>query len=73
MSHQVFIKASWHVGEPHLSHYTRWFLAHAKGSSNTGLSCVTHLHVACSPRPMWLCRACSCWHGAWLRLVILAC
>lgn len=33
---QVFIKASWHVGEPHLSHYTKWFLAHARGEANTG-------------------------------------
>ncbi|BDA51679.1 hypothetical protein COCOBI_19-2350 [Coccomyxa sp. Obi] len=32
----VFIKASWHVGEPYLGHYTRWFMAHADGSSNTG-------------------------------------
>ena len=23
----VFIKASWHVGEPHLSHYTRWVIS----------------------------------------------
>ncbi|KAK9818280.1 hypothetical protein WJX72_010022 [[Myrmecia] bisecta] len=32
----VFIKASWHVGEPHLSHYTNWFLGHAEGNANTG-------------------------------------
>jgi hypothetical protein len=32
----VFIKASWHVGEPHLSHYSSWFLGLAGGSDNTG-------------------------------------
>ena len=26
----VFLKASWHVGEPHLAHYTQWFSAHAE-------------------------------------------
>jgi hypothetical protein len=31
----VFIKASWHVGEPHLSTYTRWFKFLAAGSNNT--------------------------------------
>ena len=31
----VFVKASWRVGEPHLSKYTKWFLAHAAGSANT--------------------------------------
>ncbi|CAL5227685.1 g10693 [Coccomyxa viridis] len=31
----VFLKASWHVGEPHLSHYTRWFLSHADGDPHT--------------------------------------
>ena len=32
----VFLKASWHVGEPHLSRYTSWFLGMAAGSDNTG-------------------------------------
>ncbi|KAK9842595.1 hypothetical protein WJX81_008112 [Elliptochloris bilobata] len=32
----VFIKASWHVGEPHLSHYSSWFLGRADGAANTG-------------------------------------
>lgn len=27
----VFIKASWHVGEPFTSHYTKWFMGHALG------------------------------------------
>jgi len=27
---------SWHVGEPHLSHYTAWFLGRADGAANTG-------------------------------------
>ena len=27
----VFVKASWHVGEPFTSHYTRWFSGHALG------------------------------------------
>ena len=31
----VFIKASWHVGEPHLSHYTKWVLDHAEGMAHT--------------------------------------
>ncbi|CAL8465839.1 g5375 [Coccomyxa elongata] len=31
----VFLKASWHVGEPYTSHYTRWNLARATGDSNT--------------------------------------
>ena len=26
----VFLKASWHVGQPHLDHYTRWLNAHAQ-------------------------------------------
>ena len=29
------MKASWRVGEPHLSKYTKWFLTHAAGSANT--------------------------------------
>ena len=32
----VFLKASWHVGEPHLARYTSWFLGLAAGSDNTG-------------------------------------
>ena len=32
----VFLKASWHVGEPHLTRYTSWFLGLAAGSDNTG-------------------------------------
>lgn len=31
----VFLKASWHVGEPHLSHYTKWVTAHANGEPGT--------------------------------------
>ncbi len=27
----VFLKASWHVGEPFTSHYTKWFMQHALG------------------------------------------
>ena len=30
----VFIKASWHVGEPFTSHYTRWFSGHALGQAS---------------------------------------
>ena len=29
----VFVKASWHVGEPFTSHYTRWFSGHALGQA----------------------------------------
>ena len=32
----VFLKASWHVGEPHLTRYTSWFMGMAAGSDNTG-------------------------------------
>lgn len=32
----VFLKASWHVGEPHTSKYTEWFSGLAAGSDNTG-------------------------------------
>ena len=31
----VFVKASWRVGEPHLSKYTKWFGEHAAGNANT--------------------------------------
>ena len=31
----VFVKASWRVGEPHLSRYTEWFIKHAAGNANT--------------------------------------
>lgn len=31
----VFIKASWHVGEPFTSKYSDWVLAHAEGRSTT--------------------------------------
>lgn len=31
----MFVKASWHVGEPHLSHYTNWYLDHAAGRPST--------------------------------------
>jgi len=31
----VFVKASWRVGEPHLTAYTRWFAEHAAGLPNT--------------------------------------
>jgi len=31
----VFVKASWHVGEPFTSHYTRWFQEHAQGETST--------------------------------------
>ena len=31
----VFIKASWDVGQPHLSHYTKWYSGLAQGSDNT--------------------------------------
>ena len=31
----VFVKASWRVGEPHLSRYTKWFVEHAAGNANT--------------------------------------
>lgn len=27
----VFVKSSWHVGEPFTSHYTKWFMGHALG------------------------------------------
>lgn len=31
----VFIKASWHVGEPFTSKYSEWLLAHADGRPTT--------------------------------------
>lgn len=31
----IFIKASWNVGEPFTSHYTRWFMRHAIGEAGT--------------------------------------
>jgi hypothetical protein len=31
----VFVKSSWHVGEPFTSHYTKWFMGHALGQDNT--------------------------------------
>ena len=31
----LFIKASWQVGEPFTSHYSRWFLEQGQGASNT--------------------------------------
>ena len=27
----IFVKSSWHVGEPFTSHYTKWFMGHALG------------------------------------------
>ena len=38
----VFLKASWHVGQPHLDHYTRWLDAHAQVTS-PHLLCTKHL------------------------------
>jgi hypothetical protein len=31
----VFIKASWNVGEPFTSHYTKWVMGRALGQDNT--------------------------------------
>jgi len=31
----IFIKASWHVGEPHLSTYTKWFQKQANMEDTT--------------------------------------
>ena len=31
----IFVKASWQVGEPHLSRYTRWMQAHSAGRHGT--------------------------------------
>ncbi len=31
----VFVKSSWQVGEPFTSHYSKWFLEHGRGASNT--------------------------------------
>ena len=31
----IFVKASWQVGEPHLSRYTEWMQAHAAGKHGT--------------------------------------
>ena len=30
-----FLKASWHVGEPHTAQYSKWLLAQAQGHDNT--------------------------------------
>ena len=32
----IFVKSSWHVGEPFTSHYSDWFLRHGRGAHNTG-------------------------------------
>ena len=54
---QVFVKASWHVGEPFTSHYTKWLMGHALGqvccqpctfSSPRLLSGPTRSFAACS-------------------------
>ena len=31
----MFVKQSWHVGEPHLSHYTKWAMEHFAGRDGT--------------------------------------
>lgn len=31
----IFVKSSWHVGEPFTSHYSNWFLRHGRGPYNT--------------------------------------
>ena len=31
----IFVKESWHVGEPYLSRYTKWRLQHLKGRPGT--------------------------------------
>lgn len=31
----IFVKSSWHVGEPFTSHYSNWFLRHGQGAYNT--------------------------------------
>ena len=31
----LFVKSSWHVGEPFTTHYSKWFTEIARGSSNT--------------------------------------
>ena len=31
----LFVKASWQVGEPFTSHYSRWFLEQGRGAANT--------------------------------------
>lgn len=31
----VFVKASWHVGQPHVDHYSNWLWTHAQVSSSS--------------------------------------
>ena len=31
----IFVKSSWHVGEPFTSHYTKWFMGYALGQAST--------------------------------------
>ena len=31
----MFVKSSWQVGEPFTSHYSKWFMEHSRGASNT--------------------------------------
>jgi hypothetical protein len=46
----VFIKASWHVGEPFTSRYTRWFSGHALGqASQCRISLTLNLNLDASP------------------------
>jgi len=43
----VFVKASWHVGEPFTSHYTRWYSGHALGQVPS-LFLLAPNHFVCS-------------------------
>jgi hypothetical protein len=40
----VFVKSSWHVGEPFTSHYTKWFMGHALGQDDTAGTFNEHLY-----------------------------
>ena len=40
----MFVKASWLVGEPYLSRYTRWAREHHAGRHGTGGSFHKHLY-----------------------------
>lgn len=56
----VFLKASWHVGEPFVERYAAWMLAQAAGRDTTGGAFDEHMYrYAISPEAqvgaVWSC------------------
>lgn len=60
----VFIKASWHVGEPFTTKYSEWLLAHADGRPTThGTFDEALYRYAVTYVRLWVCRGaitCAC-------------